>query len=96
MGWVDLIPGLLWEFLPQGRIEDHVLLDELFWVFVDVVIPLEQNSISFGKDECIWPGIGLAKSFHFLHDGFWHGVCRQLLLLDLFSSEHVEQLVGAL
>jgi hypothetical protein len=97
LGWVDLFLGLLWGFQLQGTNRGHILLDKPFWVFVDVVvIPLEQNSISVGKVKCIWLGFGLAELFHFLDDGFWHGVCRQLPLLDLFFSDCVEKLVGAL
>jgi hypothetical protein len=96
LGWVDLVLGLPREFCHEGQIEDHVLLDKLFWVFINVVVPLKQNSISVGKVECIRLGVRLAKSFHFLDDGFWHGVCCQLPLLDLFPSDHVEKLLGAL
>jgi hypothetical protein len=83
-------------FCRKGRIEDHILVDKLFVVFVNLVVPLKEKSISVGKIECILPGIGLAELFYFLNDEFGHGVCCQLLLLDLNFSEHVEELGGAL
>ncbi len=50
-------------FCRKGWIEDHALLDKPFWAFVKVIITLEQNSMSVGKVECIWPGFGLANFF---------------------------------